>query len=118
MQAQLHPCTQSEFKDLRVVRRLKAISLQSDPRAGPLKPDSRRQKVKGLAAEGGFVPQSYIDSVQLTDSTIVPNAKKGYKGKSFIQFSFSSCFQRSTRILAWVHSCTVRLERGTAVKGR
>jgi hypothetical protein len=51
-------------------------------------------------ATGGFVPQSYIDSVQLADSTIVPNAKKGYKGKSFIQFSFSLCFRRSTRILA------------------
>src|SRR5712691_5089531 len=64
-----------------------------------------------LVAGGGFVPQSYIDSVQLTDSTIVPNAKKGYKGKSFIQFSFSSCFHRSTRILAWAHFCTVRLGR-------
>ena len=53
-----------------------------------------------MVAGGGFVPQAYIDSVQLTDFTIVPNAKKGYKGKSFIQFSFSSCFHRSTRILA------------------
>ncbi len=71
------------------MRRLKAISLQSDPRAGPLKPDSRRQKVKGLAAEGGFVPQSHVDSVQLTDSTMVGNARKDHKGNFFIQFSFS-----------------------------
>jgi len=42
-----------------------------------------------LVAGGGFVPQPRIDSVQLTDSTIVWKAKKGYKGKSFIQFSFS-----------------------------
>jgi len=60
-----------------------------------------RNSMIALVAGGGFVPQSYIDSVQLTDSTIVPNAKKGYKGKSFIQFSFSSCFHRATRILAW-----------------
>ena len=70
-----------------------------------------RNLMIALVAGGGFVPQSYIDSVQLTDSTIVPNAKKGYKGKSFIQFSFSSCFHRSTRILSWAHFCTVRLER-------
>jgi hypothetical protein len=42
-----------------------------------------------LVAGGGFVPQSLIDSVQLTDSTMVRNAKKGYKGKFVIQFSFS-----------------------------
>jgi hypothetical protein len=64
-------------------------------------PDARNS-LKDLVAGGGFVPQSYIDSVQLADFTIVPNAKKGYKGKSFIQFSFSLCFQRSTRILAAV----------------
>jgi hypothetical protein len=34
--------------------------------------------------------QSLIDSVQLTDSTMVRNAKKGHKGNFFIQFSFSS----------------------------
>jgi hypothetical protein len=62
----------------------------------------RKESRRGLVAGGGFVTQSYIDSVQLTDSTIVPNAKKGYKGKSFIQFSFSGCFQRSKRILAAV----------------
>jgi len=41
---------------------------------------------------GGFVPQSLIDSVQLTDSTMVANAKNGHKGKLFIQFSFSFVF--------------------------
>jgi hypothetical protein len=42
-----------------------------------------------LVAGGGFVPQPHVDSVQLAESTIVRNAKKGYKGKSFIQFSFN-----------------------------
>ena len=69
--------------------------------APAVKTSDARNSMKGLVAGGGFVPQSHIDSAQLTDSTIVPNAKKGYKGKSFIQFSFSSCFHRSTRILAW-----------------
>jgi hypothetical protein len=55
----------------------------------------RKEIAEELVAGGGFVPQSCIDSVQLTDSTIVPNAKKGYKAKSFIQFSFSSWFHRS-----------------------
>jgi len=41
-----------------------------------------------MVAGGGFVPQSLIDRVQLTDSTMVRNAKKGHKGKFFIQFSF------------------------------
>ena len=30
-----------------------------------------------------------IDSAELIDSTMVRNAKNGYKGKFFIQFSFS-----------------------------
>jgi hypothetical protein len=47
-----------------------------------------------LVAEGGFVPHSLIDSSELTDSTIVRNAKKGHKGEFFIQFSFS--FRRSS----------------------
>jgi non-heme chloroperoxidase len=34
-----------------------------------------------MVAGDRFVPQSYIDSVQLADSTKVPNVKKGYKGK-------------------------------------
>jgi hypothetical protein len=38
---------------------------------------------------GGFVPQSLTDSLELTDSTMVRNAKNGYKGNFFIQFSFS-----------------------------
>jgi len=38
----------------------------------------------------GFVPQSLIDSVQLADSTMVWNARKGQYGKVFIQFSFRS----------------------------
>jgi hypothetical protein len=42
-----------------------------------------------FVAGGGFVPQSVIDSSELTDSTIVRNAKKGQKGNFFIQFSFS-----------------------------
>jgi hypothetical protein len=42
-----------------------------------------------LVAGGGFVPQSLIDSMQLTDSTMVRNAKKGEKGDLFIRFSFS-----------------------------
>jgi hypothetical protein len=63
-----------------------------------------------LVAGGGFVPQPHIDSVQLAESTIVRNAKKGYKGKSFIQFSFTSFFRLSKRILAWPHFCAVRLE--------
>ncbi len=42
-----------------------------------------------MVAGGGFVPQSLIDSSELTDSTIVRNAKKGQKGNFFIQFSFS-----------------------------
>ena len=51
-----------------------------------------------LVAGGGFVPQSLIDSSELTDSTIVQNAKKGQKGNFFIQFSFSflvSSFRRA-----------------------
>jgi hypothetical protein len=51
-------------------------------------------KAGGLVAGGGFVPQSLIDSVQLTDSTMVRNAKKGDKGELFIQFSFSVWFRR------------------------
>jgi hypothetical protein len=58
-----------------------------------------RKPMISLVAGGGFVPQSHIDSVQLTDSTIVRNAKKGYKGKSFIQFSFSSMLSSLQRIL-------------------
>jgi hypothetical protein len=42
-----------------------------------------------LVAGGGFVPQPHVDSVQLAESTIVRNAKKGYKGKCFHQFSFN-----------------------------
>ncbi len=42
-----------------------------------------------MVAGAGFVPQSLIDSSELTDSTIVRNAKNGDKGKFFIQFSFS-----------------------------
>jgi len=41
-----------------------------------------------FAGGGGFVPQSLIDSSELSDSTIVRNAKNGHKGKFFIQFSF------------------------------
>ena len=41
-----------------------------------------------LVAVGGFVPQSLIDSSELTDSTIVRYAKNGHKGRFFIQFSF------------------------------
>ncbi len=44
---------------------------------------------KMFGCGGGFVPQSLIDSVQLADSTMVRNAKKGDKGEFFIQFSFS-----------------------------
>jgi hypothetical protein len=43
-----------------------------------------------MVAGGGFVPQSLTDSSELADSTMVRNAEKGYKGMSFIQFSFSS----------------------------
>jgi hypothetical protein len=43
----------------------------------------------GVGCGGGFVPQSLIDSSELIDSTMVRSAKKGYKGKFFIQFSFS-----------------------------
>ena len=53
---------------------------------------------RSLVAGGGFVPESLIDSVQLADSTMVRNAKKGHKGNSFIQFSFRfllSSFQMS-----------------------
>jgi len=42
-----------------------------------------------MVAGGGFVPQSLIHSVQLTDSTMVRNAEKGDKGELFIQSSFS-----------------------------
>ena len=42
-----------------------------------------------MVAGSGSVPQSLIDSVQLADSTMVRNARKGHKGKFFIQFSFS-----------------------------
>ena len=42
-----------------------------------------------LVAGGGFVPQSPTDSLELTDSTMVRNAKSGYKGNFFIQFSLS-----------------------------
>src|SRR5580700_4916465 len=52
-------------------------------------PNSRKLMIP-LVAGGGFVPQSLVDSVQLTDSTMVRNAKKGYKGEFFILFSFSS----------------------------
>jgi hypothetical protein len=51
---------------------------------------SAHKCLRNLVAEGGFVPQSLVDSVQLTDSTMVRNAKKGYKGEFFILFSFSS----------------------------
>jgi hypothetical protein len=48
-------------------------------------------ETKGILVAGvDLFPQPHIDSAQLTDSTIVRNAKKGYKGESFIQFSFSS----------------------------
>jgi hypothetical protein len=42
-----------------------------------------------VVAGGGFVPQSPTDSLELADSTMVRNAKNGYKGNFFIQFSFS-----------------------------
>ena len=48
-----------------------------------------RKLLRNWLRGGGFVPQSLIDSVQLTDSTMVRNAKKGHKGNFFIQFSFS-----------------------------
>jgi len=48
-----------------------------------------RKLLRNWLRGGGFVPQSHIDSVQLTDSTMVRKAKKGYRGKFFIQFSFS-----------------------------
>ena len=51
--------------------------------------DLQKGSTGALVAGGGFVPQSLIDSVQLTDSTMVRNAKKGDKGDLFIQFSFS-----------------------------
>ncbi len=57
--------------------------------APAVKTSDARKSMKRLVAGGGFVPQSLIDSVQLTDSTMVRNAKKGHKGKFFIQFSFS-----------------------------
>ena len=47
------------------------------------------EREETLVAEGGFVPQSLTDSLELTDSTMVRNAKNGYKGNFFIQFSFS-----------------------------
>jgi len=37
----------------------------------------------------GFAPQSPIDSSELIDSAMVPNARNGQKGNFFIQFSFS-----------------------------
>jgi hypothetical protein len=50
----------------------------------------RKGIAEGLVAGGGgFVPQSPTDSLELTDSTMVRNAKNGYKGNFFIQFSFS-----------------------------
>ena len=49
-----------------------------------------RNLMIALVAGGGFAPRSRIDSSELTDSTIVRNAKKGDKGNFFIQFSFSS----------------------------
>ena len=49
----------------------------------------RSLRVLELVAGGGFVPQPLIDSSELTDSTIVRNAKKGDKGNSIIQSSFS-----------------------------
>ena len=55
---------------------------------------SRRRRIR-LVAGGGFAPQSLIDSSELTDSTIVRNAKNGYKGNFFIQFSFSLFVRRS-----------------------
>lgn len=64
-----------------------------------------------MVAGGGFVPQALIDSVQLADSTMDRNAKKGRIGKLFIQFSFSSCFHRSKRVLLATHFCAARLER-------
>jgi hypothetical protein len=73
-----------------------------------------------LVAEGGFVPQSLIDSSELTDSTIVRNAKNGDKGKFFIQFSFSfPSFVFPNGVLA--HDTTVLLHsrlEGNAVKER
>jgi len=45
-----------------------------------------------MVAGGGFVPQAPIDSAEIIDSTMVRNAKNGYKGKFFIQFSFSPCW--------------------------
>lgn len=42
-----------------------------------------------LVAGGGFGPQSLTDSSEVADSTMVRNAKNGYKGNFFIQFSFS-----------------------------
>lgn len=42
-----------------------------------------------LVAGGGFVPQPITDSSEVADSTMVRNAKNGYKDKFFIQFSFS-----------------------------
>jgi len=45
--------------------------------------------LEGLVAGGGFVPQSVIDSLELIDSTMAWNDKKGEKGDFFIQFSFS-----------------------------
>jgi hypothetical protein len=40
-----------------------------------------------MSAADGFVPQSPPDFWELTDSTMVRNAKKGHKGNFFIQFS-------------------------------
>ena len=54
--------------------------------AGYHEPPERKEF---LVAAGGVVPQPSIDSSELTDSTIVRNAKNGHKGKFFIQFSFS-----------------------------
>ena len=62
-----------------------------------------------MVAGGGFVPQSLTDSSELTDSTMVRNAKNGHKGNFFIQFSFTSFFRRSRRR---------SLRKGTAVEER
>ena len=58
---------------------------------------------------GGFVPQSPIDSVQLADSTMVRNAKKGHKGNFFIHFSFSFLVVQCCRVRTprWIHTLGV-----------
>ena len=44
---------------------------------------------RSASLRGGICSQPLIGFSEFTDSTMVRNAKNGYKGKFFIQFSFS-----------------------------